>query len=174
MAIRVALHHQTSYRFDRAVSVSPHVIRLRPAPHTRTPVHAYSLRIEPAGQYFINWLQDPFGNFQARLVFPEKIRELSITVDLIAEMTVINPFDFFVEEDAERYPFDYSDTLRLELAPYLEIQEDGALLNTWLANFDRSPKQIVDFLVDINRHLNQDIGYIIRMEPGVQTCEETL
>ncbi len=174
MAIRVALHHQTSYRFDRAVSVSPHVIRLRPAPHTRTPVHAYSLRIEPAGQYFINWLQDPFGNFQARLVFPEKIRELSITVDLVAEMTVINPFDFFVEEDAERYPFDYSDTLRLELAPYLEIQEDGALLNAWLANFDRSSKQIVDFLVDINRHLNQDIGYIIRMEPGVQTCEETL
>jgi transglutaminase-like putative cysteine protease len=91
MAIRVALHHHTSYRFDRAVSVSPHVIRLRPASHTRTPIHAYSLKIEPA-QHFINWMQDPFGNFQARLVFPEKVRELSLTVDLVAEMTVINPF----------------------------------------------------------------------------------
>ncbi|HRZ05663.1 MAG TPA: transglutaminase family protein [Candidatus Competibacteraceae bacterium] len=174
MAIRVALHHQTSYRFDRAVSVSPHVIRLRPAPHTRTPVHAYSLKIEPAGQYFINWLQDPFGNFQARLVFPEKVRELSITVDLVAEMTVINPFDFFVEEDAEKYPFVYSPTLRLELAPYLEIQEDSPLLLKWLESVDRKPLQIVDFLVGLNQRLGQDIGYIIRMEPGVQTCEETL
>ncbi len=137
-------------------------------------VHAYSLKIEPAGQYFINWLQDPFGNFQARLVFPEKVRELSITVDLIAEMTVINPFDFFVEEDAEKYPFDYSATLRLELAPYLEIQEGGPLLLKWLDSVDRKPLQIVDFLVGLNQRLGQDIGYIIRMEPGVQTCEETL
>lgn len=174
MAIRVALHHQTAYHFDRPVNVSPHVIRLRPAPHTRTPIHAYSLKVEPAGQYFINWFQDPFGNFQARLVFAEKIRELSITVDLIAEMTVINPFDFFVEEEAEKFPFDYSDTLRQELAPYLELQEDGPLLKAWLADFDRQPQTIVDFLVGLNQRLGQDVGYIIRMEPGVQTCEETL
>ncbi len=173
MAIRVALHHQTSYRFDRPVGVSPHVIRLRPAPHTRTPVHAYSLGIQPA-QHFINWMQDPFGNFQARLVFPEKIRELNITVDLIAEMTVINPFDFFVEEYAEKYPFQYEATLSRELAPYLEIQEGGPLLLEWLAGVSLDPLRIVDFLVGLNRRLSQDIGYIIRMEPGVQGCEETL
>ncbi|MCB1767054.1 MAG: transglutaminase family protein, partial [Candidatus Competibacteraceae bacterium] len=174
MAIRVALHHQTAYRFDRPVGVSPHVIRLRPAPHARTPIHAYSLKIEPAGKYFINWMQDPFGNFQARLVFPEKVRELGITVDLVAEMTVINPFDFFVESYAEKYPFTYEPTLFRELTPYLEIQESGPLLNEWLNGVDRTPKTIVDFLVDLNQRLSQDIGYIIRMEPGVQTCEETL
>ena len=174
MAIRVALHHHTSYRFDRAVSVSPHVIRLRPASHTRTPIHAYSLKIEPA-QHFINWMQDPFGNFQARLVFPEKVRELSLTVDLVAEMTVINPFDFFVESYAEKYPFSYEPTLCRELTPYLETQENGPLLNAWLEGVDRNkPQTIVDFLVELNRRLGQDIGYLIRMEAGVQTCEETL
>ncbi|MBS1224701.1 MAG: dehydrogenase, partial [Proteobacteria bacterium] len=131
MAIRVALHHHTTYRFDHPVNVSPHVIRLRPAPHARTPIHAYSLKIDPP-QHFINWMQDPFGNFQARLVFPEKIRELSIAVDLMAEMTVINPFDFFVEGYAEHYPFDYEPTLRRELAPYLEIEDNGPLLRDWL------------------------------------------
>jgi len=173
MAIRVALHHHTSYRFDRPVGVSPHVIRLRPAPHARTPIRAYSLKIERA-KHFINWLQDPFGNFQARLVFPEKIRELAITVDLVAEMTVINPFDFFVEDYAEKYGFDYEPTLRQELAPYLEIQENGPFLREWLAGANREPVRIVDFLVYLNQRLNQDIFYLIRMEPGVQTCEETL
>lgn len=173
MAIRVALHHHTSYRFDRAVNVSPHVIRLRPALHTRTPIHAYSLKIEPA-QHFINWMQDPFGNFQARLVFPEKVRELSLTVDLVAEMTVINPFDFFVESYAEKYPFAYEPTLCRELTPYLETQENGPLLSAWLVGVDRKPQTIVDFLVELNRRLGQDIGYLIRMEAGVQTCEETL
>ena len=173
MAIRIALHHHTSYRFDRPVDASPHVIRLRPAPHARTPIQAYSLKVEPA-KHFVNWMQDPFGNFQARLVFPEKIRELAITVGLVAEMTVINPFDFFVESYAERYPFDYEPTLRQELAPYLEIQEGGPLLLDWLGGANREPERIVDFLVEINRRLSRDIAYIIRLEPGVQTCEETL
>ncbi|HOB62607.1 MAG TPA: transglutaminase family protein [Candidatus Competibacteraceae bacterium] len=173
MAIRVALHHQTSYHFDHPVGVAPHVIRLRPASHARTPVHAYSLKIEPA-QHFINWMQDPFGNFQARLVFPEKVRELSITVDLIAEMTVINPFDFFVESYAEHYPFSYEGILRQELAPYLEIQESGPLLLDWLTSVNRDKTRIVDFLVALNSRLSHDIGYVIRMEPGVQTSEETL
>ena len=173
MAIRVALNHQTSYRFDRPVNALPHVIRLRPAAHTRTPIHAYSLKVQPA-KHFINWLQDPFGNFQARLVFPEKIRGLVIAVDLIAEMTVINPFDFFVEDYAETYGFQYQPELRQELSPYLEIKEKGPLLREWLSGIECLPMRIVDFLVALNHHLEQDIDYIIRMEPGVQTCEETL
>ncbi len=173
MAIRVALNHKTSYRFDRPVSASPHVIRLRPAVHSRTPIHAYSLTVQPA-KHFINWMQDPFGNFQARLVFHEKIRELLIEVDLIAEMTVINPFDFFVESYAENYGFEYKPELRQELIPYLEIREYGPTLKDWLAKVPREPGRIVDFLVEINRRLQQDIAYVIRMEPGVQTCEQTL
>ena len=99
MAIRVALRHSTSYRYERPVALSPHVVRLRPAPHCRTPIESYSLRIAPA-QHFINWQQDPFGNYLARLVFPERAPELSIEVGLVADMTVINPFDFFLDEDA--------------------------------------------------------------------------
>jgi uncharacterized protein (DUF2126 family)/transglutaminase-like putative cysteine protease len=173
MTIRVALNHKTSYRYDRLVSVSPQVVRLRPAAHSRTPIHAYSFKVQPA-RHFINWLQDPFGNFQARLVFPDKLRELSIEVDLIAEMTVINPFDFFVESYAEHYGFQYEPELRQELAPYLEIKEQGPLLLHWLEGVERGRQRIVDFLVVLNQQLNQDIKYIIRMEPGVQTCEETL
>ncbi|OOG21154.1 IMP dehydrogenase, partial [Thioalkalivibrio denitrificans] len=173
MAIRVALNHRTVYRFDRRVRVSPHVIRLRPAVHTRTPIVSYSLGIRPE-QHFINWQQDPFGNLLARAVFPEAMRELSVTVDLVAEMTVINPFDFFVEKYAEHFPFAYDGILAKELIPYLEITESGPLLTEWLAQTSREPRGIVDFLVDLNRRLQQDIAYSVRMEPGVQTCEETL
>ncbi len=173
MTIRVALNHKTSYQFDRLVGVSPHVIRLRPAAHTRTPIHAYSLTVQPA-KHFINWLQDPFGNFHARVVFPEKIRELVVEVDLVTEMTVINPFDFFVEDYAEYYGFQYKPELREELAPYLEIKEQGALLLKWLKGVDRKRQRNVDFLVALNHRLEKDINYIIRMEPGVQSCEETL
>lgn len=124
MGIHVAVHHSTLYRFDRPVALSPHTLRLRPAPHTRTPITAYSLRVEPQ-RHFINWQQDPFGNFLARLVFPEKTTELSIEVDLIADMTVINPFDFFLEREAEEFPLEYGTALRRDLAPYLATAERG-------------------------------------------------
>jgi uncharacterized protein (DUF2126 family)/transglutaminase-like putative cysteine protease len=174
MAIRVAINHKTTYHYDRSVSLSPHIFRLRPAVHSRTPIEAYSLKISPKN-HFINWQQDPFGNYQARVVFPEKATELSVEVEVIANMVVINPFDFFVEEYAEKFPFVYSSILAEELVPYLEIKEHGPLLMQWLSEIDRSKKiSINDFLVFINQKLNRDIAYSIRMEPGVQTCEETL
>ncbi|MGR9014711.1 MAG: transglutaminase family protein, partial [Gammaproteobacteria bacterium] len=173
MTIRVAIRHKTVYSFDRAVSLSPHVFRLRPAVHSRTPIKGYSLRIEPEN-HFINWQQDPFGNMLARVVFPDKCRKLSVEVEVIADMTVINPFDFFVEDYAEHYPFQYDALLLKELQPYLEIAEQGTLLKQWLADFDLSKRTINDFLVDINRKVFQAIGYNIRMEAGIQSCEETL
>ncbi len=173
MSIRVALKHNTEYHFDRLVSLSPHVIRLRPAPHCRTPIRSYSLTVEPE-KHFINWQQDPFGNYLARFVFPEKTRTLKVHVEVIAEMTVINPFDFFLEEDAEKFPLKYDEHLAEDLVPYLELTESGPKLKEWLAEVDLAEKPIVDFLVAINQRLQKDISYLIRMEPGVQTCEETL
>ncbi|WP_446810184.1 DUF2126 domain-containing protein [Methylomonas sp. 2BW1-5-20] len=173
MSIRVAINHKTSYHYDHPVQLAPHVLRLRPASHSRTAVSAYSLTIKP-DKHFINWQQDPFGNYLARLVFPEKTTEFSIEVDLIADMTVINPFDFFLEEYAEHYPFAYPEQLAKELAPYLEIREQGPLLQDFLADLKRDKQGIVDFLVDINQAVNQAVNYAIRMEPGVQSCEETL
>ena len=120
MSIRVACRHLTHYKFDRPVNLSPHTLRLRPAPHSRTPIRAYAMRIAP-DTHFINWQQDPFGNYLARLVFPEKTRELQIEVEVVADMTVINPFDFFIEEYAEKIPFNYEKQLRNELAPYFEV-----------------------------------------------------
>src|SRR5688572_24320533 len=101
MSIHVALSHRSHYRYDRAVSHSAHVIRLRPAPHCRTPILSYSLKIQPSN-HFINWQQDPFGNYLGRLVFPETSSELLVEVDLIAEMAVLNPFDFFLEPGFEK------------------------------------------------------------------------
>ena len=173
MTLRVALHHKTRYRYDKPVQLGPHVFRLRPAVHSRTPIESYSLRILPE-QHFINWQQDPFGNYLARVVFPEKSNELVVEVDLVADMTVINPFDFFVEEYAENYPFSYDDQLRKELGPYLEVVEQGPLLNGFLGKVDRSPTPVVDFLVALNRRLYQEVDYSIRLEAGVQSCEETL
>ncbi|MCO6412480.1 MAG: transglutaminase family protein [Thiogranum sp.] len=173
MTIRIAIHHQTEYRFDRLVGLSPHILRLRPAPHCRTPIHSYSLKIQPE-KHFINWQQDPFGNFQARVVFPDRTRLLRIDVDLVADMTVINPFDFFVEESAEHWPFEYEPGLRQDLTPYFRREEPGPLLRDWLAQVPRERANSIGFLVALNRRLQQDIRYLVRMEVGVQSCEETL
>jgi uncharacterized protein (DUF2126 family)/transglutaminase-like putative cysteine protease len=175
MAIRVAIRHKTIYTYDRFVSLSPHIFRLRPAVHSRTAIEAYSFKLLPK-DHFINWQQDPFGNYQARVVFPEKTSSMEIAVEVIANMQVINPFDFFVEEYAEEYPFTYAASLEKELAPYIEHKDDGFLLKEWVKNHvDRTKKaRIVDFLVGINRQLNNDIAYTIRMEPGVQMPDETL
>ena len=173
MTIKVAIRHSTEYSYDRLVALAPHVIRLRPAPHCRTPIQAYSLKIEP-GKHFINWQQDPFGNYLARFVFPEKTRTFKIDVEVIADMTVINPFDFFLEECAEKFPVEYEQQLARDLAPYLEIREKGPLLSKWIEAVDKNKQPIVDFLVGLNQRLQNDITYLIRFEPGIQTCEETL
>ncbi|MBF0341629.1 MAG: transglutaminase family protein, partial [Magnetococcales bacterium] len=173
MTIRVAIRHHTRYRYDRAITLSPHVFRLRPAVHCRTPIRAYSLKIQPE-DHFINWQQDPFGNHLARVVFAEKCTEMTVDVEVIAELTVINPFDFFVEEHAETCPFAYDALTAKELAPYLEADKAGPLLQGWLDRLPREPPKTVDFLVALNQRLWKDIGYTIRLEPGVQSCEETL
>jgi len=176
VSIHVGLHHKTRYIYDRPVGLSAHEIRLRPAPHSRTPILSYSLNVSPA-EHFINWQQDVFGNYIARFVFPEKTKELEITVDLVADMTVINPFDFFIESRAEKFPFTYESALARDLTPYLAIDENGPLLMDWLTSFRKSlPADIatIDFLVEVNRQLQSHIGYLVRMEPGVQTCEQTL
>ena len=173
MGIRVALTHTTKYTYDRPVTIQPHVIRLRPAPHTRTPVLAYSLKVEPAEQ-FLNWQQDPYSNHLARVVFPKPAAELRVTVDLVADLTAVNPFDFFVEEAAERYPFAYDAALAHELAPYLETPPAGPLLHQVVdAARDRGVRTI-DHLVALNTTVNRLLKYDIRLEPGVRTPEETL
>jgi uncharacterized protein (DUF2126 family) len=173
LSIHVALNHVTHYRYDRRVALSPQVVRLRPAPHCRTPILAYSLRIEPE-PHFINWQQDPFANHLARLVFPEKTSEFKVTVDLVAEMSVYNPFDFFLEPGAEKFPFSYEADLARELAPYLARAEATPRFAALLKSIDRKEQRTIDFLVGINQRLQNDIRYLIRMEPGVQTPEVTL
>lgn len=173
MSIVVALKHVTSYVYDRPVTLGTQKIRLRPAPHTRNAIQSYSLKITPQ-QHFINWQQDPFGNFLARVDFPEKLRNFKVEVDLLTEIRVFNPFDFFLEDYAENYPFKYEKSLKEELAPYLEIKERDDGLMTWLKQVDRKKRSIIDFLVAINMQLNQDLSYTVRLEPGIQSCEETL
>jgi len=173
MTIRVAIQHNTYYKFDRPVNLSPHVIRLRPAPHSRTPIQSYSLKVEPA-EHFVNWQQDAFGNYLARLVFPEKTKKFSVEVEVIADMTVINPFDFFLEEYAENFPFEYDKQLKKELTQYLECSDEGAKFKTL---FDAVPKEkmrTIDFLVALNQMVQQGVEYLVRLEPGIQTPEETL
>jgi uncharacterized protein (DUF2126 family) len=173
MALKIVISHKTIYKYDRKVSLSPHIFRLRPAPHSRTPIESYSIKIKPENQFF-NWQQDPFGNYIARLVFPDKTDELSIDVEIIADLKTINPFDFFIEEYAEEYPFEYAETTQKELLPYLEITDKGKLLQDFLKTIDITPRKTIYFLIDINQKIYNFLNYNIRMDPGVQTCEETL
>jgi uncharacterized protein (DUF2126 family)/transglutaminase-like putative cysteine protease len=173
VSIFVALHHVTHYKYDRPIDLGPQTIRLRPAPHTRTPILSYSLKVTPSNQ-FVNWQQDPQGNWLARFVFLEQATELKIEVDFTAQMTVVNPFDFFVESYATSFPFQYTNDLRTELAPYRATMEPGPLLAAYLKEIPREADSTVNFLVDLNAQLQKKIRYVIRMEPGIQTPEETL
>jgi uncharacterized protein (DUF2126 family)/transglutaminase-like putative cysteine protease len=173
MGIRVVLHHKTVYNYDRLVTLSPQIVRLRPAPHSRTLVTSYSVRVEPKDN-FINWQQDPHGNFLARLVFSKETRHFSLEVSLAADMTVINPFDFFLEPYAEKYPFQYEAQEEAELKPFLELLPLGPLLEQFLASIDRREMRTIDFLVELNQRLQREIRYTVRLEPGVQSSEETL
>ncbi|MFZ2123218.1 MAG: transglutaminase family protein [Rhodoferax sp.] len=173
MSIHAALNHVTHYTYDRLVALGPQVVRLRPAPHCRSKIISYSLKIEPEG-HFINWQQDPFANYQARLVFPDKTKEFKVTVDLVMDMAVYNPFDFFLEPAAEEFPFEYEAALKQELAPYLIPEPATPLVQAYLDKIDRTKRRSVIFLVDLNQSVHQAIRYTIRMEPGVQAPEETL
>jgi uncharacterized protein (DUF2126 family)/transglutaminase-like putative cysteine protease len=174
MSIRLAIEHRTTYRYDRPVRLGPHVVRLRPAPHTRTPVLSYSLQVSPS-EHFVNWQQDPFGNHLARFVFPKPATELTVTVDLVADMTAINPFDFFVEEEAREWPFRYEPSVEHDLAPYLTPEVAGPLLQAWTDDIPRGGKTgTVDFLVELNQRVLRSVAYSVRMDPGVQTPEQTL
>jgi uncharacterized protein (DUF2126 family)/transglutaminase-like putative cysteine protease len=177
MSIKVALEHRTTYDFAHPVNVAPHVVRLRPAPHTRTPIEAYSLKVEPEN-HFVNWQQDPFGNWMARLVFPEKVSTLDITVGLVADLMVINPFDFFVEEYAEHYPFVYANELHADLFPYLRSVDDATTADTFRRDLPQAAPgektPIITFLAGLNAAVNREVAYSVRMEAGVQTPDETL
>lgn len=176
MSIKVALRHVTGYRYERDIEVSPQIIRLRPAPHTRSRITAYSMQISPSN-HFINWQQDPFGNYLARIVFPEKINHFRIDVELIAEMVVINPFDFFVEEYAEQFPFKYDPLLQQQLAPYLEVTENGDLFDKFyqeVKSLIKEGQNTIDTLVSLNQVIHDKIAYNIRLEAGVQSPEQSL
>jgi len=181
MTLHVALTHHTHYRYDRRIALGPHLVRLRPAPHCRTPILAYSLAIAPS-PHFVNWQQDPFGNFLARVVLPDETAEFSVTVDLVADMATINPFDFFVEDSAASYPFAYGPVLASELEPYLHVLPGEPTLDDYLTGIDRTgrgtgqgtDKATIDFVTGVNRRLAADIAYRVRMEPGVQTPQATL
>jgi uncharacterized protein (DUF2126 family) len=173
LAIQVLLNHRTHYRYDRPVTLGPQVVRLRPAPHCRTPILSYSLRVKPE-KHFINWQQDPQSNYLARLVFPDKTTEFLVEVNLLAELPVINPFDFFLEPYAEKFPFEYGPDVAKDLEPYRSPLPAGPLLRRFLDTIDLTPKATNNFMVAINQRLQHDIRYLIRLDPGIQTCEETL
>jgi len=178
VSIRVALHHRTVYRFDRPVNLAPHVVRLRPAPHCRTKVLSYSLAVDPP-DHFLNWQQDPQGNHLARIVTPKRTDHFAITVDLVAELVAINAFDFFLDREAETFPFPYDPGQAAELGPYLAGVGGGAAFATLVgearkANVATPPRRTIDVLVALNRMVFERIAYRIRMEAGVQSPEETL
>jgi transglutaminase-like putative cysteine protease len=173
MPIRVFIQHQSRYAYPRPVWLSPHLLRLRPAAHCPAPIEDYSLTVAPAG-HSLHWQQDPFGNFVARADFPEPVAELTITVQMTATLDKGNPFDFFLEDYAQAFPFAYPPQLHKDLAPYLAPEEKGPRFGQWLGQTDRSPRGTVDFLIGLNERVHREIAYTVRDEEGVQTGEETL
>src|SRR5271170_5451060 len=173
MRIQVALNHRTEYRYDKAVYLGPQVIQLRPAPHCRTPILSYSLSVTPA-DHILNWQLDPHHNHLARVLFANKTDDFVVEVDLVAELAPVNPFDFFLEPGVEDYPFEYAPGLAKDLEPYRSVDPAGPLLQTFLQSISVEKRGTVAFLVYLNRRVRDEIGYVTRLDPGVQTCEDTL
>jgi transglutaminase-like putative cysteine protease len=173
MRIQVALNHRTQYRYDKAVFLGPQVIQLRPAPHCRTPILSYSLSVTPA-DHLLNWQLDLHHNHLARVIFPNKTNDFVVEVDLVAELSPLNPFDFFLEPGVEDYPFEYAPELAKDLEPYRSVDPAGPLLLAFLQTLSGEKRGTIAFLVDLNRRVRDEIGYVTRLDPGVQTCEQTL
>lgn len=173
MPFHAALHHVTRYQYDRPVWLGAQLVRLRPAPHTRHRVLSYQLRVAPQ-QHLLHWLLDPFANYQARLLFPGPVHELCVTVDLVVEMAPLNPFDFFLEPGVERFPFSYTPELQYDLAPYLHTPPATPLLAQYLRRQEGAAMPTVEFLVQLNQRVCQDVRYEARAEPGVQMPDDTL
>lgn len=173
MATQVFLEHTTRYRYDRSVRLGPHNIRLKPAAHCRTPILSYSLSVTPK-KHFLNWQQDPFGNYLARVVVPESCEEMEVKVGLRVQMDPINPFDFFIEDEYLHFPFKYEKKLAQDLRPYLVAEERGPLLKKFVKGFGRQKRHMVGMLSEVNQRINRQSRYVVRMEPGVQAAEETL
>src|ERR1039457_6965733 len=170
MSIQVALNHRTQYRYDKAVSIGPQVIRLRPAPHCRTPILSYSLHVTPAG-HFLNWQLDAHNNHLARVLFPDKTNGFIVEVDLVAELSPFNPFDFFLEPGVEDYPFEYAPELTKGRETYGRVEPAGPLLQAFLEKLPRETRGTISFLVDLNRRVRNEIEYVTRVDPGIPTCE---
>ena len=173
MGIQVALQHRTHYRYEKAISLGPQTIQLRPALHCRTPILSYSLTVTPS-QHLLNWQLDPFSNRLARLLFPEKTTELLVEVNLVADLSPYNPFDFFLEPGIETYPFAYSPNMAKNLEPYRSFDVPGPLIAAFVEEYQEESKGTIQFLLDLNRKVRDQVAYLTRLEPGVQSCEETL
>jgi len=173
MGIHVALKHRTHYRYEKAISLGPQVIQLRPALHCRTPILSYSLDVTPA-EHILHWQLDPHYNRRARLLFSGKTSEFAVDVNLVADLAPFNPFEFLLEPGVEQYPFAYSTELARDLQLFLSADAPGPLLQTFLDNFKGVNDGTIQLLLHVNRKVRDQVGYVTRMEPGVQTCEETL
>lgn len=177
MGFQVSLHHRTEYRYDKPVSLGPQTIQLRPTPYCRTPILSYSLGITPA-DHTLYWLLDPHANHSARVLFSGKTSEFVVDVNLVADLTPINPFAFFLEPGVESFPFQYPAELARDLEPFLwKDAEDvhGPLLQRFVESVRSSGQQgTVNFLVGLNGRVRGEVGYTTRLEHGVQTPEQTL
>jgi uncharacterized protein (DUF2126 family)/transglutaminase-like putative cysteine protease len=176
MGIPVALHHRTAYRYDKAVALGPQVIQLRPTPHCRTPILSYSLNITPA-DHILNWQLDPHANYLARVMFPGRTTEFIVAVDLVADLTPVNPFAFFLDPGFENYPFTYTAELARDLEPYRFVDPKDAAgqgLRAFVAGVSREQQGTVSFLVALNQRVRDQVAYVTRLEHGVQSCEQTL
>ena len=173
MGLQVVLDHRTEYRYDKPVSLGPQVIQLRPAPHSRTPILSYSLTLTPS-EHILNWQLDPHSNYAARVLILQKTSEFAVQVQLVADLAPINPFNFFLEPGFEDYPFQYSPQLAKDLEPYRSTETAGPRLQSFLAGVSRAKRGTIDFLVDLNRRVRDEVDYVTRLEPGVQSCEQTL
>ena len=173
MGIQVGLKHRTIYRYDRAVSLGPQIIRLRPSGHCRTPILGYSLDVTPS-EHSLSWQLDPSSNQMARLVFQNKTNEFAVEVNLIADLSPINPFEFLLDPAVEQYPFKYGPDLAGDLHPYLKVDPPGPLLRTFVESCRDQRTGTVDLLLTLNRKVRDEISYVTRLEHGIQTSEDTL
>jgi transglutaminase-like putative cysteine protease len=173
--ITLKVHHKTTYRFHRPVSLWPHRLMLRPRESRDLRLVSSAVTATPAAT--VTWAQDVFGNAVATASFQTMSDQL--VIDSVAELeldaTAWPVFD--IAASAISYPFRYSDDDWTDLAALAIRQYDdpAGRLRAWARAFVRSaPTDTLALLKDLSAGVFAQISYQGREQEGTQSPIETL
>ncbi len=166
--MKLRIRYQTSYRYEEAVSFSPHIFRLFPKADTHVRVERFLF--ETNGNADVQYRRDLYDNIVAKCLYPGKSSELRARLELDLELQEKNAFHFVLAPHAVDLPFTYEAAERRVLEPFLQPATENVPLPFWKLE----PKSTVSALVELNQAIHDNLAYERREEGEARSVNETL